>query len=316
MTVAVAALARTEPLTSSGHGSAPGKVILLGEHAVVYGRPALAAAVGDRVEVEARLTPSTPRPGDEGAAGRLLDQALRRGAELAGLPAHGLHISVTSTLPAGVGLGSSAALSVALMRALHTLAGRHAAPDSICAHAFEIEKIFHGHPSGIDNTIATYGGLLCFRRGAEPRPLHPARPLSLVIAIGRRPRRTAATVARLRRRWEQSPGECEPLFDCIGALAAAAEAALGGGDHGGLGAAMRENHELLRRLEVSTDELDEMVALAMRRGALGSKLTGGGGGGAVISLCGDDGAARRLAADFTAAGTRAFAAAVGDPEGR
>jgi hydroxymethylglutaryl-CoA reductase len=203
-----------------------------------------------------------------------------------------------------MGLGSSAALSVALVRALARFAYRALDDSAVCAGAFEIEKIFHGYPSGIDNTVATYGGLIAFTRGAAARPLCAPRPLPLVVALGRAPRHTRQTVTALRAKWEANAATCERRFDEIAALVNAAEHAIAAGDHVTLGATMNANHAVLEHLGISTDELEQMVDLARTHGALGAKLTGGGGGGAVICLCDDD--RSRLVAAFTRAGWQAF----------
>lgn len=126
-----------------------------------------------------------------------------------------------------------------------------------------------------------------------------------MIALGRAPRQTQHTVTALRRKWEAKPEACAPLFDEIFALVVLAERAIAAGDLTTLGATMSANHAVLQRLEISTDELDRMVALARRHGALGAKLTGGGGGGAVICLC--DGRQMDLVNAFSLAGWQAFA---------
>jgi hydroxymethylglutaryl-CoA reductase len=299
-------------MTATPHvvrSAAPGKVILLGEHAVVYGRAALAASIDRYVEVTVTpaggsACPAAVAVGAVGATGPVPIQAVRRAAELTGVNPAELETAVSTNLPVGVGLGSSAALSVALVRALAEFAGQALADSAVCARAFELEKLFHGFPSGIDNTVVTYCRLIAFRRGSAVRPLVAARPVPLVVALGGAPRETQKTVRGLRQRWEISPELYEPLFDEIDCLVSAAESAIGTGDLQRLGALMNANHALLQRLGVSTGELDEMVALARASGALGAKLTGGGGGGAVICLC--DGDRERLVEAFTRAGWHAF----------
>lgn len=314
--------------------TAPGKVILLGEHAVVYGRVALAAAIdrhvtvliaragpgndtprnpqGDRQPYVLRLSKAVPSAVEEHASDTgqsgvdpRLTEALARAADVVGIRPDGLVATIWTDLPIAMGLGSSAALSVALVRALARFADRPLNQAAVCAGAFEIEKIFHGFPSGIDNTAATYGGLISFTRGVAARRLHASRALPLVVALGRAPRRTQQTVTALRRRWEASPADCEPLFDEIATIVNDAARAISVSDLPALGAAMNANHAVLHRLEVSTDELEQMVSLARARGALGAKLTGGGGGGAIIALCTDDRDA--LVAAFARAGWQAFA---------
>jgi hydroxymethylglutaryl-CoA reductase len=290
--------------------AAPAKVILLGEHAVVYGRTALAASIDRYVEVS--IAPAVSTGLKEGGRAVPL-AALERAAELTGLDPASITASAAADVPLGVGLGSSAALSVALVRALARFAGQPVSDAVVCARAFEIEKIFHGFPSGIDNTIATYGGLIAFRRGDTVKPLATARSIPLVIALGRAPRETQKTVRGLRQRWENSPALYEPLFDEIDRLVNEAQHAITAGDLPMLGALMNANHRLLQRLAISTEELDEMVALARDSGVLGAKLTGGGGGGAVICLCGAD--RERLVESFTGAGWRAFETDIAKREG-
>jgi len=321
--------------------TAPGKVILLGEHAVVYGRTALAAAIDRHVTVgiaglrheERALRPCSghalrasartvldPFEKDSSSAhpealegcalnDPRLAEALARAAQVVGLPPNGWVATIATDVPLAMGLGSSAALSVALVRALARFAQRPLGDAAVCAGAFEIEKIFHGFPSGIDNTVATYSGLIAFTQGTTTRPLPARRSLPLVIALGRTPRRTQQTVKALRRRWETNPADCEPLFDEIAALVDDAEQAIAAGDLRTLGAAMSANHAVLRRLAISTGELDQMVNLAVTQGALGAKLTGGGGGGAVICLY--DGDRDGLVDAFARAGWQAFATDIG-----
>jgi hydroxymethylglutaryl-CoA reductase len=317
--------------------TAPGKVILLGEHAVVYGRAALAAAIDRHVTVhitrldqeERALRPCSGQA-SRASAGPVRDPletdsssvhpevlegcalndprlaaALARAADIVGLATNGWDATISTDLPIAMGLGSSAALSVALVRALARFADRPLNPAAVCAGAFEIEKIFHGSPSGIDNTAATSGGLISFTRGVAARRLQASRPLPLVVALGRVSRRTWQTVTALRQRWEANPADCEPLFDEIATLVHSAERAIAAGDLRALGTAMNANHAVLRRLKISTDELEQMVNLARAHGATGAKLTGGGGGGAVICLC-DDGRADLVDA-FVRAGWHAFA---------
>jgi hydroxymethylglutaryl-CoA reductase len=295
--------------SGSARSAAPGKVILLGEHAVVYGRTALAASIGRYVEVAVTGMRRPSVYNTVQARHAVPPQALERAAELTGLDAASITLTVAADLPAGVGLGSSAALSVALIRVLAKFARQPLSDAAVCARAFEIEKIFHGFPSGIDNTVVTYGGLIAFRRADTVKPLASAQPIPLVIALGRAPRETQQAVRGLRERWETSPALYEPLFNEIDRLVSEAEHAIPAGDLPMLGALMNANHRLLQRLGVSTDELDEMVALARDCGALGAKLTGGGGGGAVICLCGAN--RERLVESFTRAGWRALVTDIG-----
>jgi hydroxymethylglutaryl-CoA reductase len=297
------------PVPAEACGVAWGKVILLGEHSVVYGRRALASAISRRIEVRIGDVYSRAngngRPNPHHTDPRFR-AAIKRAGELLDIDASDLIVHVDSDLPAGVGLGSSAALSVALVRGMAAFAGVDCCHAEVCAHAYELERIFHGTPSGIDNTAATHGGLFVFRRGEPPRQLRTMLPLSLVVAQGKTPRQTQRTVAGVRERWQAEPQAYEALFDQIDRLVAAAEEALSHGDLTTLGATMNGNHALLQRIGVSTPELDQLVDFGHRHGALGAKLTGGGGGGAIICLGANRTEAERLAERYRAEGWEAF----------
>lgn len=309
-----------------GSGQAHGKVILIGEHAVVYGRSAIAAAIDRQVRVSIlaaehegevgcgegsvrdgapfTLIISSPEESEPSPQSTLLLQAVTRAADLLDVDLRGLKLRIDSDLPAAVGLGSSAALSVALVRALAATHSRALTADNVCSLAYELERLFHGFPSGIDNTVATHGGLVLFRRDAKARSLASSRAIPLVVAIGRAPRNTSTAVGRLRARWQENPGPHEACFDRIQDLAREAGDAIESADWPLLGRCFDTNHALLQELGVSTPELDEMVDLARSHGALGAKLTGGGGGGAIVCLMDAD--PQQLVRVFTAAGWRAF----------
>ena len=293
-------------------GRAAGKVILLGEHAVVYGRPALAAGLAMDLEAEVtagagRLRLESDRP--ELAADARLARLVAEAAALVGAPADGLVVRVRSELPAGAGLGSSAALSVAVLRALAAATGCALGGDEELALGHRLEAIFHGHPSGIDPAAAALGGCFRFVRGEPPAvtPLRPARPLPLVIALGGRARSTGAAVGALRARWEDERERYERLFDEIAAVVDEGARAIEAGDLPALGRAFDRNQELLAALGVSTPEIELVVDLARRAGALGAKLTGGGAGGAVITLAPE---AERVAAGLREAGVPTIVARV------
>jgi mevalonate kinase len=270
-------------------GRAAGKVILLGEHAVVYGRPALAAglALGLEAEVTAgsgplRVESDRPDLRDDPRPLRLAEEAV---AAL-GLPAGDLIVRIRSELPSGMGLGSSAALAIAVLRALAAAAGRRLGRDEELGLGRRLEGVFHGHPSGIDPAAAALGGCFRFVRGEPPAitPLRPVRPVPLVIAFGDRPRSTGAAVTGLRARWEADRARHERLFDEIAELVEEGASAAEAGDLGALGRAFDRNQEVLAALGVSAPEVEALAAAARTAGALGAKLTGGGAGGAVVAL--------------------------------
>jgi mevalonate kinase len=272
-----------------------GKVILLGEHAVVYGHPALCAALQDGVAVEA--VPGSGRlcvPAWDLAAAPCFDDApellpvaraygaILRALSLAEPPAHH-NLVATFSIPTGAGLGSSAALSVALTRALDQLLGLSLRPEQIAHAALCAEQVFHGRPSGLDHTVAQLGGFGLFRRGAGLSPLS-AEPVPLLIGMTGRPRDTRGRVARVAELYMTQEQTTRGCFAEIAGLVESGARAVRRGDLEALGQAMDQNQEVLGQLEVSCPEIEHMCRLARKAGALGAKLTGGGGGGCVIAL--------------------------------
>ncbi len=283
-------------------GSAAGKAILLGEHAVVYGRPAVAVPLSDlRATAEVR-----PAEGGSGVricaedlgriyrlAERYADEAaealqvtVRNTLERLGVDPAGedLEIIVRSRIPVARGLGSGTAVATAMVRALAQHYGQELTVTEVSALVYRTEMILHGTPSGIDNTVVAHERPVWFRRGAEPVLVALGAPLTLVIADTGVPANTREAVAAVRERHEADPASVDALFDAIGALAEEGRAALVAGDRGRLGALMARNQEYLRPLGVSTPALEEIIAAAQEAGALGAKLSGGGRGGCAIAL--------------------------------
>ncbi len=277
-------------------GVAAGKVILLGEHAVVYGKHALAIPVKDAVSVaisEAQSTPTISIPdwqveqpiaaSDDtgvGAAIALIQQELD--VESAGCSLH-----VRSKLPRAMGLGSSAALAVAITRAFNEQLSLGLDDAQVNAVAYECEKLAHGTPSGIDNTVATYGEPMLFRKAdslqLEPVKLKESPPI--VIACSGKSGLTKEQVAGVRSRRDRSSAHYDAIFDEIDALSLAGASALAEADYAELGLLMNICHGLLSAIEVSTSELESMVSIARAAGAVGAKITGSGGGGSIVALC-------------------------------
>ena len=194
-----------------------------------------------------------------------------------------------------------------MLRALACGAGRDVPDDEIAAHAHEIEKLFHGTPSGVDSTAAAHGGLLWFEAGPPPRHERlrvAGGGLPLVVILSRTVHATSQTVGSLRERAAAAPEVYRPVFAAVGELVRAARHALELGDRKRLGALMTMNHGLLRACGVSTPELDAIVDAAVAAGACGAKLTGAGGGGAVIAL--PSRASEPLAAALAGAGWECF----------
>jgi mevalonate kinase len=280
--------------------SAPGKIILFGEHAVVYGRPAIAAPVNQvRANAIVMAEPRSP-------AGRVTIQAPQIDLDntLDALPSDhpislaihlvlgalgiksppAFHLRLTSTIPVAAGLGSGAAVSVAIIRAVSSFLGHPLQDDQVSTIAFEVEKLHHGTPSGIDNTVITYQRPVYFIKGARIESFQVSVPFTIVIGDTGIKSPTAVAVGDLRRAWQVAADHYEPLFDAVGMLAQAARQEIEHGNPLAIGSLMNENHSLLQEMGVSSPELDNLVEAARSAGALGAKLSGGGRGGNMIAL--------------------------------
>lgn len=302
--------------------SAPGKAILLGEHAVVYGKPAIAIPVSQlRVEasIEAFRCPDNEIWIDSPVI-RLYknikdlpyEHPMREAVELTlaeckkkSFP--GLMIRINSSLPIGGGMGSGAAVSCAVIRALSACVDGQPLPaETVNRLVFEVEKIHHGNPSGVDNTVITYEQPIYFRRNAPLVKVNVGKPIHLVIADTGIISATSTMVSGVRRRFEQNKELYQQKFDAIETLVDSAHAAIGAGHTTMLAEAMNENHRLLQELEVSSFSLDRLVKTARSAGALAAKLIGAGGGGNMIALCTPDTAKAVAQALNTAGAVRVF----------
>ncbi len=282
---------------AAGHG----KIILFGEHAVVYGSRAIAAPVP--LAVRARVVDEddgvwlvVPRWGVEQ---RLrMDPAKQMSFEVPaalilrelGLADRSMRIEVFSEIPRAMGLGGSAAVAVAIIRALDQRFELGLTDDQVNALAFQCECVAHGTPSGIDNTVATFGQPLVFRKGDPPEihPLQLTAPLSFVIGMTGVEGLTAKMVARVRDGRQRNRDVYDTVFKGIDAVTLQAIEAIKRYDLERLGELMNVCQGLLNGLQVSSWELEELIQIARENGALGAKLTGGGGGGSMIALCPDD----------------------------
>jgi len=292
-----------------GRGEAPGKVILCGEHAVVYGRPALAVPLLG-VHAEAEVTSGLPGTGlvicalDLGeecalraaAADHPLAALARLTLSHLGLPEPDWRVTIHSTIPVASGMGSGAAVSAALVRALAAAAGQGLPAEQVSALVYEAEKFYHGTPSGIDNTVIAYGRPVYFVRGQPPQTIPIGRPFALAVADTGVRSSTRAVVAAVRSAWEREPARYDALFDRIAEIVQVAARALAAGMPERLGPLMDENHTLLREIGVSSPELDALVAAARAAGAGGAKLSGAGRGGNVIALVTEQTAGQVVAA--------------------
>jgi len=280
--------------------SAPGKIILFGEHAVVYGQPAIAVPV-EQVKARA-IVEADPRsksgnvrlfapdinldkPLDQLADNHPLAAAVQQVRAACGvqhLPA--CRIKITSTIPVASGLGSGAAVSVALIRALSGFLGYGLTQEQVCALAYEVEKIHHGTPSGIDNTVITYAQPVYFVRGEKIQVLAPAQDFTVVIGDTGIASPTFNTVKDVRQAWEENPALYDTYFESLGSIAKAARNKIETGAVESLGPLMKASHSVLQKIGVSSSALDCLVTAALAAGAWGAKLSGGGRGGNMIAL--------------------------------
>ena len=295
---------------------APGKVILFGEHAVVFGQPAIAVPLLDRqasVSIQPLIsTPATVhfsapdidfeadlQSMQETHPFAIIADQIKQRKQLSHFP--GMRITIRSTIPVASGLGSGAAVSVALAKAILSYLGFSYTTEEISDIAFHAEKAHHGTPSGIDNTVIAYQKGIIFQREKPVQWLNVGSPMHLLIVNSKIKKSTRSMVDSVREQVENKPDIFLPFIEQIGKVVLQAKPLLESGHVQELGSLMTENHGLLRQLGVSTQTLDEMVQLALDSGAFGAKLSGAGGGGNMIALV-DKQLALQLETAFHSAG--------------
>ncbi|WP_336659948.1 mevalonate kinase [Leucobacter sp. USHLN153] len=292
-----------------GVGVSHAKAILFGEHAVVYGAPAIAIPVTS-LTAEAVIETGPPGLGIasalftgpvSAAPARLAPvvTALKSSLERAGLVGAiaanaasatddesarpGFLLSITSTIPHERGLGSSAAVSAAIARAAFDLAGVDLDSEALFDLVQTSERVAHGTPSGIDARTVAASGAIRFNRGAVA-PIRIGTPLTIAFADSGHPGSTAQAVGSVQALRERAPESTDALLSRLAEIAEQSIDTLAEGNRTAIGAAMSEAHAILHNVGVSSDHLDAIVAAACDAGAAGAKLTGGGLGGCVIAL--------------------------------
>ena len=301
------------------YAKAPAKVILFGEHAVVYGQPAIAMPV-TRVNATARILPQI-----DASQGQIQVQApdIQLDKKLTDLPEDhplaaairltltaiapvhlpSLSVQISSTIPVAAGMGSSAATSVAIIHALSTFFGAHLSSEQISDLAFEVEKLHHGTPSGIDNNVIAHQQPVYFIKDQPIEFLKINHPTHWIVADTGEKTPTREAVAGVRERYQADPAAYTPILSAIGEITRQAREPLASGDLALLGPLLNENQDQLRMLGVSCDSLDGLIAAALQAGAFGAKLSGGGLGGNIISLANPENA-QSIAAALEQAGAR------------
>jgi mevalonate kinase len=307
-----------------GSGFACGKVILLGEHAVVYGVPALAVGIDQGVRARAEPLEDSAsstltvcgwkvsalgetRDDDVSKAFRALTAAMR--ADLPGLKPQA--VEVDPALPPGGGLGCSAAMGIAIARAIEP----RVSDEALQRYAMVWERVFHGNPSGVDAAVSARGGCVFFRKGEPLETVRLRGRLHICVGstgIASSTKRMVEAVAGMR---ERRPEIVAKSFDAIRVLVNNARLAIEAGDWFALGRLLDLNQMLLGGLFVSTPEIERLCALARYAGALGAKLTGAGGGGSVVAVVPSPLQAEAVLAAWKADGFDGFATCVAEGGG-
>jgi len=305
--------------------SAPAKVILFGEHFVVYGEPAVVLAIDKRAYATVQLRKderinikstdlrvSGTFKGERfqgergGSKARLtlepIKSAVRQVLERAQKKV-GVNVKISSDIPVSAGLGSSAAVAASTIMAVGNLLGMGLSRDQVFHMAYESERYVHGTPSGIDPAISTYGGALRFERGKDFTPLDVGINIPLVIGNTEVKRSTGELVAIVRQKMEQYPIITNLIIRIGGKIALDAVEALKKDDLKTVGELMNINHAMLYAVGVSHEALERLVYAARKGGSLGAKLTGGGGGGCIIALAEKNKLKRVMVAIVQAGGT-------------
>ena len=303
-----------------GTGSGFGKVILFNEHFVVYGLPAIVSAIGrkttalvereDGVGIE--IDDQRPEtPGYKAEKSREQNESLGQMIKFMNIDVDHNHFKITlgGDLTAASGVGASAASCAAIARAFSDELDLKYTDEQVNQAAFEGEKGYHGTPSGIDNTAATYGGLIWYRREGSSQIMDRMKlqsPVEIVMGNTGIVADTKVVVAGVKERKEKAPEKYTQLFKSATELVQEARKQLSAMDLPKLGVSMNMNHELLQQIGVSCDELDALVGVARDNGALGAKLTGTGRGGYIVALTPGEELQERVAVEIERKGFQAL----------
>ena len=273
---------------------APGKIIIAGEHFVVHGSFALAAAIDRGVTVHASLSDQSSISSKKlGLTAELPNKIPYKLTPLAKALKATLNyleenrkvkIEMESDLPFSAGLGSSAAGSIALVAAASSALGHTLKKEEIINLAMVSEKIIHGNPSGIDPSISTQGGVILFKKGISQRPLKLKTPIDFIVCFSGSGQSTSKMIRKFSQTKYINPSTFKALTDSSSKLVEIAASALINGDINLLASILNFNHAVLSSLGVSSKRLDVLVESTLKAGCLGAKMTGGGGGGCIIAL--------------------------------
>lgn len=308
-----------------GTGVGFGKVILFNEHFVVYGLPAIVSAIG-RVTTAVvekgsgsgtEINDCRPEtPGYKAEKLREQQESLQRIFKFMNIDTEHNHFKITlgGDLTAASGVGASAASCAAIARAFSEELGLNYSDEQVNQTAYEGEKGYHGTPSGIDNTAATYGGLIWYKRGGESQIMDRMKlmkPVEVVMGNTGIVADTKIVVADVKERKEKAAEKYTQIFKNADELVQEARKQLIAFDLPKLGLSMNKNHEMLQQIGVSCNELDVLVDLARDNGALGAKMTGTGRGGYMVALTPSQELQERVAVEIERKGFQALRTTIG-----
>jgi mevalonate kinase len=315
-----------------GKASAPAKIILFGEHFVVYGNPAILASINKRISVSACTIIDNEDKiairSDIGVAGQynndgefnMLEGGMEAKAVLDPLYSAikrvllvrnkktGIEIGISSKVPSGIGLGSSAASCVATVAAVDSLFQKKPiSRQKVCKLAIESERLIHKRTSGADCYVSTFGGLIQYHSKSKGfKKLEAKGSLSLVVASTGVKHSTADLVAGVKRFKDRNKMLFEGLAKQASDICLQAWTALASGKCDKIGELMNENQIILQQIGVSHYKAEDLIDICSKAGALGAKITGAGGGGAVIALAATKQDSTKIASRVKAAGYQSF----------
>ncbi len=319
---------------SHGKASAPAKVILFGEHFVVYGSPAILAAINKRISVDARIMIPNENKiivrSDIGVAGEynnnnngefnaleggskaksLLDplyDAIRQVLLLRNKKNIGIEIGISSRVPPGIGLGSSAASCVATVAAVDSLFEKNPSRQKVCKLAIKSERLIHKRTSGADCYVSTFGGLMqYYGKSKSFKKIETKETLSLVVASTGIKHSTSELVAGVKRFKNTNRTLFESLSKQASDICLQACAAIESGKCDKIGELMNQNQIILQQIGISHHKVRDIIDICSKAGAIGAKMTGAGGGGAVIALAASKQESTKIASRIRSAGYQSF----------